>query len=100
MGARSFKVKSQSDRSRNHELYRSWLSQRGLVMRHEHFAGDKSFVDYAGKKPHFVDPTTGEVIEVELVVGVLGASNYMFAKATRTQRGPDFIQSHPARTKA
>jgi len=58
------------------ELYRSWLSQRGLVMRHEHFAGDKAFVDYAGKKPHFVDPATGEVIEVELFVGVLGASNY------------------------
>ena len=45
-------------------------------MRHEHFAGDKAFVDYAGKKPHFVDPATGEVIEVELFVGVLGASNY------------------------
>jgi len=76
------------------ELYRLWLSQRGLVMRHEHYAGDKAFVDYAGKKPHFVDPATGEIIEVELFVGVLGASNYTYAEVTRTQRGPDFIQSH------
>ena len=30
-------------------------------------------------------PTTGEVIAVELFVAVLGASNYTFAEATRTQ---------------
>lgn len=74
--------------------YRSWLKRRGLVMRQEHLAGDKAFVDYAGKKPHIVDPATGEVLEVELFVAVLGASNYTYAEATRTQRGPDFIQSH------
>ncbi len=44
-------------------------------MRQEHLAGEKLFIDYAGKKPHFVDPTAGEVIEVDLFVGVLGASN-------------------------
>lgn len=76
------------------EHYRTWLAGRGLVMRQEHKAGEKAFVDYAGKKPDFVDPSTGEVIEVELFVAVLGASNYTYAEATRTQRGPDFIQSH------
>ena len=76
------------------EHYRTWLAGRGLVMLQEHKAGEKAFVDYAGKKPHFVDPLTGEVIEVELFVAVLGASNYTYAEATRTQRGPDFIQSH------
>lgn len=76
------------------EHYRTWLARRGLVMRQEHKAGEKAYVDYAGKKPHFVDPSTGEVIEVELFVAVLGASNYTYAEATRTQRGPDFIQSH------
>ncbi len=34
------------------------------------------------------------MIEVELFVAVLGASNYTYAEATRTQRGPDFIASH------
>jgi transposase len=63
-------------------------------MRQEHIAGEKLYVDYAGKKPHLVDPNTGEVIEVELFVTVLGASNYTYAEATRTQRGPDFIASH------
>jgi transposase len=76
------------------EHYRAWLSRRGLTMRQEHIAGEKTFVDYAGKKPHVVDPHTGEVRDVELFVAVLGASNYTYAEATLTQRGPDFIQSH------
>ncbi|HTP28466.1 MAG TPA: IS21 family transposase [Anaeromyxobacteraceae bacterium] len=76
------------------EHYRAWLKKRGLTMRQEHRAGEKLFVDYSGKKPHIVDPQTGEVIEVELFVAVLGASNYTFAEATLTQRGPDFIASH------
>jgi transposase len=76
------------------EHYRTWLGKRGLTMRQEHKAGEKLFVDYSGKKPHIIDSKTGEVIEVELFVAVLGASNYTFAEATLTQRGPDFIASH------
>ena len=76
------------------EIYRRWLSRRGLTMRQVHVAGEKLFVDYAGKKPHIVEAKTGERIEVELFVAVLGASNYTFAEATRSQRSPDFIASH------
>jgi transposase len=76
------------------ERYREWLNRRGQTMRQEHLAGEKLFVDYAGKKPRIVDATTGEVIPVELFVAVLGASNYTYAEATLTQRGPDFIASH------
>jgi len=76
------------------ELYRRWLARRGLTMRQVHHAGDKCFVDYAGKKPRMIAPTTGEVIEVELFVAVLGASNYTYAEATRTQQVPDWIASH------
>ena len=39
-------------------------------------------------------PATGEVIAVELFVAVLGASNYTYAEATRTQQVPDWIASH------
>ena len=63
-------------------------------MRQVHLAGDKLFVDYSGKKAHIVDPDTGEVNDVELFVAVLGASNYTYAEATATQRGPDWIASH------
>ena len=76
------------------EIYRRWLSKRGLSMRQVHRAGEKLFVDYAGKTPHYVDGKTGERVECQLFVAVLGASNYTFAEATRSQTGPDFIGSH------
>jgi len=76
------------------DRYRAWLRRQGVVMRQVHRAGEKVFVDYSGKKPHFIDPLTGAQIEVELFVAVLGASNYTFAETTLTQRIPDFIASH------
>lgn len=76
------------------EHYRRWVKGRGLSMRQNHKAGEKLFVDYSGKKPHIFDPKTGEVIEVELFMAVLGASNYTYAEATMTQGSQDWIQSH------
>ncbi|HEY7542897.1 MAG TPA: IS21 family transposase, partial [Methylomirabilota bacterium] len=76
------------------EIYRQWAKRRRLSMRQVHRAGEKLFVDYSGKKPSIVDPNTGEVIDVELFVAVLGASNYTYAEATRTQQTPDWIGAH------
>ena len=76
------------------ELYRDWCKRRAATMRQTHVAGDKMFVDYSGKKPHIVDPATGEQIEVELFVAVLGASNYTYAEATLTQQLADWIGSN------
>jgi transposase len=76
------------------DRYREWLGRRGLVMRQVHAAGDKGFVDYSGKKPRIVDAATGEVTEVELFVGALGASNLTYAEASATQQAPDWIASH------
>lgn len=74
--------------------YREWLKKHRLSMRQAHGAGEKLFVDFSGKKPHLVDPKTGECIEVELFVAVFGASNYTYAEATATQSGPDWIDAH------
>lgn len=76
------------------DTYRRWLGTAGIVMRQTHRAGEKTFVDYSGKRPHYVDPKTGECIEVELFVAVLGASNFTYIEATETQRVHDFIASH------
>ncbi len=75
------------------EHYHRWRARLDVVMRQTHRAGEKAFIDYSGKKPHIVDSATGEQIAVELFVMVLGASNYTFAEATRTQRSADFISS-------
>jgi transposase len=74
--------------------YQEWLDKRRLTMRQVHRAGEKLFVDYAGKKPHLVDRKTGERIEVELFVAVLGASNFTYAEATASQKSEEFIGSH------
>jgi transposase len=76
------------------DTYRRWQKTAGLVMRQTHKAGEKMFVDYSGKKPHYVDPTTGEFVAAELFVAVLGASNFTYAEATATQQVPEFIGSH------
>ena len=75
------------------DLYASFRGRVDLSMRQVHRAGEKAFIDYSGKKPGIVDRATGEVTEVELFVAVLGASNYTFAEATRTQKLPDFVRS-------
>jgi transposase len=74
--------------------YNEWADRRRLTMRQVHRAGEKLFVDYAGKKPAIIDAKTGERIEVELFIAVLGASNYTYAEATRTQKSRDWISSH------
>jgi transposase len=76
------------------ELFASWRGTRRLSMRQVHRAGEKSFVDYSGKRPYIVDASTGEARDVELFVAVLGASDYTFAEATLTQQLPDFVASN------
>jgi len=80
--------------SRYCELYRRWLRHQEVALRHEHKAGEKLFVDYAGPTISTHDPATGEVREAQLFVAVLGASNYTFAEATWTQGLGDWIGSH------
>lgn len=76
------------------EHYRAWLGRVDVVMRQDHRAGEKLFVDYAGQTMEIVDRDTGEVRDVQIFVAVLGASNYTYAEATLTQRLPDWISSH------
>jgi transposase len=76
------------------EHYRRWRDHLDPVLRQEHRAGEKTFVDYAGQTMPVVDPDTGEIREAQIFIGVLGASNLTFAEATWTQTLPDWIGSH------
>ncbi len=81
--------------SRFCELYRRWVRKLDLVLRQEHRAGEKLFVDYAGAKIPLHDPQGGEVrSQAALFVAVLGASNYTFAEATQSQELACWIGSH------
>jgi transposase len=76
------------------DLYADFRDRLQPSMRQVHRAGEKAFVDYSGKKPHIVDRDTGELVAIDLFVMVLGASNYTYAEATRTQRLGDFVSSN------
>ncbi len=76
------------------EHYRAWQGRLDVVMRQDHRAGEKLFVDYAGQTVPVVDRATGEIREAQIFVAVLGASSYTYAEATWTQGLPDWIASH------
>jgi len=76
------------------DLYRRWAGTLAIWMRHEHRAGEKLFVDYAGDGIPWLNTITGEVHTAWLFVAVLGASNHTFAFATPTQQLPDWIEGH------
>jgi transposase len=80
--------------SRLSELYSEWSQRLDLVLRQEHGAGEKMFVDHAGQTVPVIDRLTGETRQAYVFVAVLGASNYTFAEATWTRGLRDWIGSH------
>jgi transposase len=74
--------------------YHEWARRLAPTMRQVHRAGEKAFVDFSGKRPVIIDTATGEVIPVELFVGVLGASSYVYAEACWAQDLPSWITAH------
>jgi len=75
-------------------LYRQWADKIDPVMRQEHRAGEKLFVDYAGQTVPVYDLHSNQMREAQIFVATLGASNYTYAEATWTQSLSDWIGSH------
>lgn len=75
-------------------LYRRWTKKLNLVMRQDHKAGQKLFVDFAGSTLPITNPETGEVTQAQLFVAVLGASNYTYAEACQSQDIESWIGAH------
>src|SRR5271169_279054 len=76
------------------ELYSRWAKTLDVSLRQEHVAGEKMFVDFAGKTVPIIDAHTGEISEAEIFVAVLGASNYTYATAVSSQDLPSWIECH------
>ncbi len=73
---------------------KDWRDRLDVVMRQDHRAGEKLFVDYAGQAASVIDRGTGELRDAQVFVAVLGASNYTYAEATWSQSMEDWIGSH------
>jgi transposase len=76
------------------EIYRRWEKRLKRSMRQRHFAGEKLFVDYAGRTVPIYGRSGEESFRAQLFVSALGASGYAYAEATRTQQLADWLASH------
>lgn len=76
------------------ERYRRWRRKADVVLRQEHKAGEKLFVDFAGQTVPIVDRTTGEVREASIFVAVLGCSNYTYVEATWGEDLRSWLAAH------
>jgi transposase len=75
------------------EHYNKWSKKVKPSMRMTHKAGDKLYVDYAGKTLQIVDKESGELTPVQFFVATLGSSQYTYAEASLSQKRDDFISS-------
>jgi transposase len=71
------------------DLYRAWAGRLKPTMPQIHLAGDKRFVDFAGRTDEVIDAGIGETIPVRILVAVLGASSLSYAEAVWSQELPD-----------
>jgi transposase len=76
------------------DRYRQWAKRLQRSMRQRHYAGEKLFVDYAGRTVPIYGASAEESYRASLFVGALGASGYAYAEATRTASLPDWLGSH------
>jgi len=76
-------------------LYREWQSKQSKYMRQAHKGGEKIFVDYSGDTIAIYNKETDKIdYSAQVFVAVLGASNYIYVEATRSQKLCDWTMSH------
>ena len=76
------------------QIYRRWEKRLKRSMRQRHFAGEKLFIDYAGRTVPIYGRHGEEVFRAQIFVCAMGASGCAYAEATRSQTLPDWLASH------
>lgn len=67
-----------------------YLKNRDLSMHLEYEPADMIMIDFAGKKLHYIDLHTGELIYCEVFVAILPYSGLIFCRAVHSQQTADF----------
>ncbi|MBP2020209.1 transposase [Symbiobacterium terraclitae] len=76
------------------QRYREWREKLDVVLRQQHRAGEQMQVDFVGGSLPIHDRETGEVLQAQIFVAVLPASNYTFAKVCPSQSLRSWIAAH------
>jgi len=68
-----------------------WQKTSNASMHMEHDPGDKTFIDFAGKKLSYIDKETGEVVPIEVIITCLGYSQMIYVEGVRDQKKENFV---------
>lgn len=74
--------------------YKKWCRTQKITMRIHHKAGERLFVDFAGKTIEVIDPDTGDVTKAQIFVATMGGSNYTYVEAVPNQSLRSWIEAH------
>ncbi|MGA2091107.1 MAG: IS21 family transposase [Endomicrobiales bacterium] len=75
--------------------FQVWRDALDVTMHMEHKAGEKMFVDYAGKKIRIINENNPlEFREAEIFVAILGGSQLTYVEASESQKKQDWVQSN------
>jgi transposase len=70
--------------------FNQFLRNKEVSMHLEYTAGDVIMIDFAGKKQHYIDTSTGERIDCHVFVAILPFSGLIFCYAVHSQQTEDF----------
>lgn len=68
-----------------------YLKKLDVTMHMEYSIADMIMIDFAGKKLHYIDLSTGEQIECEVFIAILPFSGLIFCEAVHSQQTGDFV---------
>lgn len=75
--------------------YTKWKGSLRISMRQSHKAGEKLFVDFAGHTVSIYDQQTNQVLfQAQIFISVLGASNYTYSEAVKSQSLEHWLGAH------
>ena len=80
--------------SRFCELYEVWCKQHDVYTPMHHKAGEELFVDYTGDKIPYICLETNAQKMAEVFVAVLGASDRIYAEASKSQQLSCWVESN------
>ncbi len=71
--------------------FQQWLVSQKISMRMTHDYGEEMFIDFTGSKLRYFCPHLNAVAEAEVLVSILGGSQFHYVEATKSQRNEDFV---------
>ena len=76
-------------------LYHQWRRHLDVVLRQDHVAGQKMFIDFPGQTvPIYDRESQTAVMQAQIFVSVLGASNLLYAEALPSQQLVPWVNAH------